>query len=93
MRYPDPDHVWQDEEADVNDYRRPAPSDHIYPRLHGTGGIGPGHWRRQSLAQAQEDHATRVRSRAVQLVQTIRTYDHFGVPYPRIVEKVIKILR
>ncbi len=46
--------------------------DHIYPQLHGTGGIGPGSWQRQELADAQERAATRKFALASQiLVKTV----------------------
>lgn len=38
--------------------------DHIYPHLHGTGGIGPGQWVRGGLAAGQEAHALGKRTRA-----------------------------
>lgn len=61
--------VWKDQEADVNDYKR---HDHIYPKLHGTGGIGPGAWKRHGLAMAQEEHAVQKRARALHIVKVVR---------------------
>lgn len=62
---------WQDEEADVNDAR---PTDHIYPRLHGTGGIGPGTWKRGALAAAQEQEAGRKLRQAAAIVRFVQVY-------------------
>lgn len=69
-----------------------ADTDHIYPHLHGTGGIGPGRWKRQGLAQAQEDHAAALRERAANIVCTV-LFIYRDISCNRLVDTVVLMMR
>lgn len=89
---------WTDEEADVNDYRHPATGtrfhqpEHIFPHLHGTGGVGPGQWRRHGLAGAQETHAALKKLRAANIVLDVTMAIRRGTSFTSLVETVTRHL-